>query len=262
MLRTPAVLTALALASCASAPERPGLPGLVHQGNFPVEYRAQLRSVNPLDGLLDQGPFIQGDGDEEIVEVACTIVSLDREAAEELTGWAIDRPHAWSTTRKAAYEFTEAAQDARGAEVVSEQLLALYDGQTGYVTVLNQIAYIEGFDVEYGEHQTIADPSIGVATDGVVLTLRTELLPEMEKTALDVSLQIADLERPIHVVEAQLPGMLTPVSIQQPVCSSQTMNAAVEIGPEECLVLVAHHPKSPGSFLFAFLTADPLDPGE
>ena len=57
-------------------------------------------------------------------------------------------------------------------ELVTSPRITVYNSARGNLSVLNQVAYVQDFNVEIAQGASIADPIVNVVQDGVVLDVR------------------------------------------------------------------------------------------
>ncbi len=76
-------------------------------------------------------------------------------------------------------------------EVVNTQTLSVYNSQQAAVSVINQQAYIQDFDVEVATGITIADPVINVLTEGVSLQVTPTVHHDRRSLTLEVQPTVA-----------------------------------------------------------------------
>ncbi|MEM9381277.1 MAG: hypothetical protein AAGB93_15095 [Planctomycetota bacterium] len=217
-----AASTAL-LGACASTSRAP-LTALDGPADLPLDYSAKVApgvwrfEAPELQGdltmesadqaALETGPFIE-------IDASFTPLSLDQ--VEELFGHRRVGPWAVTVSRAAGRRVLAEL----GTEPAHSQLLVVADGQKGDIAIVNQIAYIERFDVESTSTATIGDPIIGVASDGIEATFVGRI--EGDRVALEIELAQSELQRPMREVDVQLPGALRSATIHQPVTSQQNV---------------------------------------
>ena len=78
-------------------------------------------------------------------------------------------------------------------ELINDQLLSVHNTQRAYVTVVNQQAYVQDFDVEVAQFQAIADPQINVLTEGIVLDVRPTIHQDRKYMTLEVQPTVAEV---------------------------------------------------------------------
>ncbi|MEM1450190.1 MAG: hypothetical protein AAF957_19345 [Planctomycetota bacterium] len=211
------------LGACASTAKAP-LTALDAPADLPIDYSAKVapgvwRFETPvLEGdlttesadpaALESGPFIE-------IDASFTPLTLDQ--VEELFGHRRVGPWAVTVSRTAGRRVLAEL----GAAPAHSQIVVVADGQKGDVAIVNQVAYIERFDVESTSTATIGDPIIGVASDGIEVTFVGRI--EGDRIALEIELAQSELQRPIQEVDVQLPGALNTATIHQPVTSQQNV---------------------------------------
>ncbi|WP_145064478.1 hypothetical protein [Engelhardtia mirabilis] len=78
-------------------------------------------------------------------------------------------------------------------EVVNDQTLSVFNTQRSYVSVINQRAYIQDFDVEVATAQAIADPVINVLIEGVVLEVRPTITQDRKYIRMEIRPTVAEV---------------------------------------------------------------------
>jgi hypothetical protein len=125
---------------------------------------------------------------------------------------------------------------------------------------VNQIAYIESFSLEADDNVLIADPNVGVAEDGILVTVEPSPIAADGTIMLSIELVSASLARPIRTIEASVPGSRIAVSLQTPLTMSQKLATVVRLGESEALLLGGLAANEVDRFVFAIVTAEALDP--
>lgn len=113
-------------------------------------------------------------------------------------------------------------------EVVNSQMLSVHNTQRAYVTVINQQAYIQDFDVEVAQFQSVADPQINVLHEGVVLDVRPTILHDRKHLTLEVQPTIAKVVN-LRTFSTTLGGNTSPVDFQLPELEVQSVNTSAII---------------------------------
>ncbi|MEQ8765853.1 MAG: hypothetical protein RL885_18180 [Planctomycetota bacterium] len=113
------------------------------------------------------------------------------------------------------------------SNVVTAPTLTVYNAQRAYVTMINQVSYIQDFDVEVAQTSFIADPQIGVIPDGIVLDVRPTVSADRKYITLEVQTTVASLTRPIPTFSTTLGGTTGSVTIQLP--EVRVSNAATTV---------------------------------
>lgn len=252
-------LSALAsLASCASAPKAPTLPPLTHLSVHELDYSAQLTGVGLLARPMEIEGFDaveEGDGQAYSLQVDC--LSLDYDVVGELTGWSPAHGRAFTTGSDQVARLLETSESVHGVARIASPMLVLLEDQRGHVAVVNQTAYVSGFEVLVQDAVSIADPQVDVFNDGLLVEVRGRLTEDDERVALDVAVTMSDLRKPIPEFQTELFGHGAPVTIQQPVASSQHLETSLELAEGETLVLIGDALDGSPTFTFLFLSATP-----
>ena len=110
-------------------------------------------------------------------------------------------------------------------EIVNSQILSVHNTQRAYVTVINQQAYIQDFDVEVAQFQAVADPQINVLHEGVVLDVRPTIHHDRKTLTLEVQPTIAKVVN-LRTFSTTLGGNTAPVDFQLPELEVQSVNTS------------------------------------
>lgn len=100
-------------------------------------------------------------------------------------------------------------------ELVTAPNLLVFNTARANLTVLNQVAYVQDYDVEIAQNASIADPIIDVIEDGVILDVRPVVSADRRFITLELRPTVAQLQRPIREVSTSL-GTGGEVTIQLP----------------------------------------------
>jgi len=82
--------------------------------------------------------------------------------------------------------------------------VTVYNTQRANISVVNQISFLQDFDVEVAQTSFIADPVIGVIQDGLVLDVRPVVSNDRQFVTLTVNANVTDLQLPIETFETDL----------------------------------------------------------
>jgi len=125
-----------------------------------------------------------------------------------------------------AVEKSNRAQEMNTATVLTQNTMR------AYMTVLNQVTYIQDMDVDVAASAAIADPIVGVVNDGIVIDVRPIISHDRKYITLELQPTVATLLRPIPEFTSSLGGLTTPVTLQLPELSisSAKTNAVVPDG--------------------------------
>lgn len=121
-------------------------------------------------------------------------------------------------------------------ELVTEPRLLVFNGARSNITVLNQIAYVQDFDVEIAQAASIADPIVAVIQDGVVLDVRPVVSADRRFILMELRPTVATLQRPIQEVATSL-GSQASVSIQLPELDIQRVRTTISM-PDKGTVML------------------------
>lgn len=119
-------------------------------------------------------------------------------------------------------------KDNRAQELNSSTISVQNTGR-GYMTVLNQVTYVQDMDVEVAQAAIIADPIVGVVSDGIVLDVRPTISHDRKYITLELRPTVASLLRPIPEFTSSLAGLTTPVTIQLPEIQVSSTNTTAVI---------------------------------
>lgn len=119
-------------------------------------------------------------------------------------------------------------KDERAQELTSV-MLSTQNTERAYAAMLNQITYIQDFDVEVALASFIADPVVGVISDGIVLDVRPTIAQDRKTVSLELRPTIATILRPIAEFTSSLAGLTTPITIQLPELQVASVNTTVVV---------------------------------
>ncbi len=109
-----------------------------------------------------------------------------------------------------------AVQKSRNATEISSPVVSVYNTQRAFVTVVNEVSFVQGYDVDVANGAFIADPFIGVVQEGIVLDVRPTISFDRKYVTLDVQATVADLRRPIRQISTNLGGISSAVQFSLP----------------------------------------------
>ncbi len=110
-----------------------------------------------------------------------------------------------------------ATEKTSRARELTAPSLTVYNTQRANITVVNQISFIEDFDVEVAQTAFIADPVIGVIQDGLTLDVRPTVSNDRQFITLELRPTIADLVTPIQTFQTLLGAAIAIIAAQNPV---------------------------------------------
>ncbi len=118
-----------------------------------------------------------------------------------------------------------AVEKSEQSQVVNSQMLSVHDSQRAYVTVINQRAYIQDFDVEVAQFQAVADPVVNVLNEGIVLDVRPTILENRKWLRLEIQPTVARVVA-LRNFSTTLGGNTAPVEFQLPELEVQSVNTS------------------------------------
>jgi general secretion pathway protein D len=107
-------------------------------------------------------------------------------------------------------------------ELINDQVLSVHNTQRAYVTVVNQRAYVQDFDVEVAQFQAIADPQINVLTEGIVLDVRPTIHHNRRYLTLEIQPTVANVVA-LTDFSTTLAGQTAAVTFQLPELEVQSV---------------------------------------
>ncbi len=129
-----------------------------------------------------------------------------------------------------------AVSKSERVELVTAPKLLVHNTARANLTVLNQVAYIQDYDVEIAQAASIADPIVAVIEDGVILDVRPVVSADRRFITLEMRPTVAELRRPIPEFTTSLGGG-TAVTIQLPELEISRVRTSVPM-PDGSTVLL------------------------
>jgi type II secretory pathway component GspD/PulD (secretin)/tetratricopeptide (TPR) repeat protein len=117
-------------------------------------------------------------------------------------------------------------KSVNATEVMAPEL-TVFNTERAYVSVINEVSFLQDFDVDVANTAFIANPTIGVLQEGVVLDVRPTISYDRKFVTLDVRASVAKLARPIPTFTTTLGGFSTAVTFQLPSLQVQNANTTV-----------------------------------
>ena len=108
-----------------------------------------------------------------------------------------------------------AVEKSTRSTVVTAPKLTAFNGERANITVLNQVSYIQDFDVEIAQRAQIGDPIVQTLRDGVILDITPIVSADRRYVTLELRPTVAILQRPIKTLQTTLANG-PPVVIQLP----------------------------------------------
>jgi len=125
--------------------------------------------------------------------------------------------------------------------------LTVYNTQRANLSVLNQVSFVQDFDVEVAQTAFIADPVIGIVQDGIVLDVRPTVSNDRQFVTLEMRPTVTNLLTPISTFQTLLgaagaPGAVlisaqNPVTIQLPEIDLRSVETTVRLPDRGSLLL-------------------------
>jgi general secretion pathway protein D len=123
------------------------------------------------------------------------------------------------------------------ARLLQAPVLTVYNTQRANITLVNQLSFVQDFDVEVAQTAFIADPIIGIIQDGLTLDVRPTISHDRKYVTLELQPTIATLVRPIPTFQTSLGALTTPVTIQIPELIIQKSQTTVRVPDGGSLVI-------------------------
>ena len=108
-----------------------------------------------------------------------------------------------------------AVSKSERVELVTSPRITVHNTARGNLSVLNQVAYVQDFNVEIAQGASIADPIVAVVQDGVILDVRPVVSADRRFITLELRPTVAELRRPLAEIVTTL-GSQNSVTIQLP----------------------------------------------
>lgn len=122
-----------------------------------------------------------------------------------------------------------AVEKQQHAQELTSTVLSAQNTQRAYATMLNQITYVQDFDVEVALASFIADPIIGVISDGIVLDVRPTIAQNRKYITLELRPTVATIVQPITEFTSSLAALTVPITIQLPELQISSANTTVVV---------------------------------
>ncbi len=113
-------------------------------------------------------------------------------------------------------------EKSENVELINDQVISVHNTQRAYVTVVNQRAYVQDFDVEVAQFQAVADPQINVLTEGIVLDVRPTIHHNRKYLTLEIQPTVAQVVA-LTDFSTTLAGQTAAVTFQLPELQVQSV---------------------------------------
>lgn len=120
---------------------------------------------------------------------------------------------------------------------VSAPILTVYNTQRANCNVVNQVSYVQDFDVDVANSAFIANPNIGILQEGVVLDVTPTISFDRRYITLEVRATVANILRPIREYSTSLAGLSIPVTFQLPELEVEEAKATVRVPDGGSIIL-------------------------
>lgn len=118
---------------------------------------------------------------------------------------------------------------SENAVEITAPTVSVYNTQRAFVTVVNQVSFVQDFEVDVATNAFIADPVIGIAQEGIVLDVRPTISYDRKYITLDVQTTVAELERPFPTITTLLGPNGSPVTFAVPTLRVQDAQTTVVV---------------------------------
>ena len=146
----------------AAAPDEPALEARAH---LPTSYEAEIAhgAVRLAElAQLDAGPeMLEAHPDDVLVDLNARLVALSADVAARALGWAPEERAAFLVERAAGHARLEELLARGEAAELCAPRLSLVAGHGGYLSVSDQVAYLERFEIVSSGPACLADPAVG-----------------------------------------------------------------------------------------------------
>lgn len=229
----------LALASCSALSRAPHAPLTAVRG-VDVTYRAELAPAPAADrttALPNAGAAPEGRvASAPSVRLRARFVRIDPALELELFG---SRGVEGRVLDRAAFDATcNEGVEAGTIALLSEPTLRVEAGVRASMALRNQTAFVRAFEITRSADSLLGDPQISVAEEGLVLDGTPRVVTADGTVELELALEANYLARPMHQLDALIPGTQSAVVVLQlPLAFAQRMSAKAALAPCEVLVL-------------------------
>ncbi|MCB9933037.1 MAG: tetratricopeptide repeat protein [Planctomycetes bacterium] len=130
-----------------------------------------------------------------------------------------------------------AVQKRKKARVLTAPRLSAFNTQRANITIVNQIPYVQDFELNSATSAAIANPVIDTILDGMVLDVKPTVSNDRRFITIEVQPTVAELVLPIPTFTTTL-GPTSSVTIQIPEIKLQTVQTTVRV-PDGGAVVIA-----------------------
>lgn len=126
---------------------------------------------------------------------------------------------------------------SQNALEITAPTVSVYNTQRAFVTVVNQVSFVQDYEVDVATTAFIADPVIGIAQEGIVLDVRPTISYDRRYITLDVQTTVAELERPFPTITTLLGPNGSPVTFATPALRVQDAQTTVVVPDGGAVIL-------------------------
>ncbi len=134
-----------------------------------------------------------------------------------------------------------AVEKSERIQQITAPRITVYNTQRANVSVLNQVSYVQDYEVEIAQASNIANPVIETIQDGIVLDVRPVVSADRRFVQLELRPTVAVLQRPIPTFSTSLAagpvGANAPVILQIPELRVSRVRTTVSMPDEGTLLL-------------------------
>jgi type II secretory pathway component GspD/PulD (secretin) len=122
-----------------------------------------------------------------------------------------------------------AVEKKQEARLLQSPNLTVFNTQRANITLINQLAFVQDFDVEVAQTAFIADPQIAIIQDGLALDVKPVVSNDRRFVTLQLQPTVATLRRPIPTFSTSLGAFTSPVTLQLPEINIQKAQTTVRV---------------------------------
>jgi type II secretory pathway component GspD/PulD (secretin) len=174
----------------------------------------------------DLGSFYDDGGDGDVRSRVENLYDIGLGDTDVLTG-AGGLSFQWTYLNDLQMQMVlRAVSKSERLELVTAPKVLVFNTARANIAVMNQVAYVQDFDVEIAQAASIADPIVNVVQDGVVLDVRPVVSADRRFIMMELRPTVAVLKRPIQQIATTL-GSQNTVTIQLPELDIQRVRTTV-----------------------------------
>ncbi|MHC4375066.1 MAG: hypothetical protein ACYS26_00565 [Planctomycetota bacterium] len=203
-----------------------GTPGL-GDNQFFNDFGAPGSLNESIGNSTDTGLFYDNSGNGD---VKARVENLfDTDLGGEITGSG-GLSLQWTYLNDLQLELVlRAVSKSERVEVVTAPSILVFNTARSHIKVLNQLTFVQDYNVQIATAAAIADPIVQVVQDGVVLDVRPVVSADRRFITLDLRPTVATLTRPIEEFSTSLATSGGTVTIQLPELELQKLRTVVTV---------------------------------